>query len=474
MFQIQNRLTDPSPWLLYPASNKTVWIVTIKLGRQLLSQIVNFTMVSSTSGVPTPVANLTDTVPTDIVYDNSQSRVWIVENDSLAYYNQTATSRITTAKTFADSAPQYLAIDSQDNLWLTLLNTDQVVEYVPYNGASHYYSTPSSNAGLQGISVSPEDGSVWFAEAYSGRIGHLIPCNTSSCPITEYSPPSGMNIEGVIQVAIDKSGVVWFTVHDGNEFGSFNPSTGAWKLFPIGYCSDDYVQGCAAGLPNAIALDSTGQVWLSEHYSGRIARYNPSSGTLTEYMMPTTSSVCSRACTPFLWWMWPGQNSLVWFVAFGLGEIGYVNATVPVLFTIASPASITVAEGGATNLPVSVTYAGESPHVNASATSQDTSSNPPTLSWSVKPQLSSPRDGMESATITVSAAWSSSLGPRYIAVSAYDENLTVNAFVRVDVVASLSAYTTIGFAGGISIFSLAASGLARYRKKKRNNGSTFQ
>jgi streptogramin lyase len=465
MFQIQNRSSDPSPWLIYPANNKTVWVVTIAYGIQPLSQIVNFTRVSATVAVSTPVANLTDTLPTDIVYDHVEDRLWIVANDSLVYYNQTARAKITIAQTFTNGGPWYLAIDSQDHLWLTLLEANQIVEYNPSNGRS-YYSPASSNAGLQGIAVSPVDGSVWFAEAYLGGIGRLVPCNSPPCPITEYSPPSGITLRGVSQLAVDKTGIIWFTVHDGNEFGSFNPSTRDWKLFPIGYCSDNYVAGCEVGLPNAIALDPSGKVWFSEHYTGRIGRYDPTSETLAEYAMPTTSPVCGKVCPPLSWWMWPGQNGLVWFVAFDLGEIGYVNSTLPIPFTVSSVESVTVNQGTSVSFPVSAGFVGEAPSLNASVTSLDTSSNPAMLSWSLSHEKVSSATGIADSFLTLSASWASTLGSRYIAASAYNENLTLSVFVKVDVVASL-AYATIGFASGISTFAVAALVLNRYSTKKK-------
>jgi streptogramin lyase len=481
MFQIQNKSDAPSPWIVYPESNKTVWIVTLELGKTLLSQIVNFTMVTPSFGISTVVANLSNTVPTDIVYDHVAGRLWIVENNNLDYYNQTAGS-IMTAQTFPNGEPQYLAIDSQDHLWLTLYNTDQIVEYEPQNGATSYYSTPSSNAGLQGIAVSPVDGSIWFVEAYSARIGHLVPCSSSACPIAEYSPPPGINLEGIIQVAVDKNGVVWFTHHDGNEFGSFNPSTGEWKLFPIGYCSDNYVDGCEAGLPNAIAIDSTGQVWFSEHYAGRIARYDPGSGTLTEYMMPTTSAVCSEACTPYVWWMWPGENGLVWFVAFGLGEIGYVNASLAVPFDIVSPSQVVIPQAGCANIVVSSDYTtGLPPNFNGAVTSEDSLSNPSMIKFS-GPQFTQASNGIASSILTVFAGRNATTSTSYVAVSAYDVNVTVSAFVSVEVVNStprfgtcitfLGFYTTVGFASGISGVSAIGLVMNVYPRRRRDGPSS--
>jgi streptogramin lyase len=464
MFQVANRSDEPSPWLVDPASNKTVWLVTW-INNPLRAQLVNFTMISPTVGLSQPVANLTNTVPSDIFYD--RGRVWIIENDSLEYYDLT-TREIIVAKTFPNAIPQFMANDSYDNLWLTLLNTDQIVEYDPSTGTTYSSTTPSSNAGLQGITVSPFDGSVWFAEAYTGRIGHLIPCSSSSCPITEFSPPAGMTLQGLIQVVVDKNGVVWFTVHDGNEFGSFNPSTGEWQLFPIGYCPDSYVDGCETGLPNAIDTDASGEVWFSEHIGGRIARYDPASGNLVEYMMPTSSAICTKDCTPYSWWMWPGENGLVWFAAFGLGEIGYVNSTVPIPLAINSQTSVTVNQGESVNIPVSATFVRTTPSFGASITSQDAPSNPAMIIWSSMAEHVSSQ-GTATSTITISASWSSTVGSRFVAFTVYDDNLTVNTFVKIDVVASLAlAGTTIGFASGISVFAAAFPVITRYSKRHSN------
>ncbi len=468
-FQIQNTSSDASPWLVYPANNNTVWVVAIKLGKPLFSQIINFTMVAPNAGIAKSVLRLNNTIPNDIVYDQNDSRVWIVENDSLAYYNQ-ATKSLTVALTFLNGSPFYLAIDRSNHLWITLLGTDQIVEYDPSTGNDYNYSTPTSNVGLQGIAVSPVDGSIWFAEAYSGKIGRLDPCGApTSCPITEFSPPAGMDLQGMIQVAVDKNGIVWFTVHDGNEFGSFNPKTGEWKLLPIGYCLDSYVGGCAAGLPNAIALDSLGQVWFSEHIAGRIARYQPDIGTLIEYDLPTSSQICQKSCTPYAWWMWPGPSHLVWFVSFGLGQIGYVNSTVPVPFGVTTQTRVTIGQGDHATVIVLSDFAGTAPSLGASITALDALTNPPMLAWSFGPEQTSERTHSLSSELTISASWDASIGSRNIAVTVYNQNVTENAFVQVNV--SPIAYVTIGFAGGISAFAIATMTSSVHSGKKRKTVS---
>src|SRR5436190_15948034 len=84
-----------------------------------------------------------------------------------------------------------------------------------------------------------------------------------------------------------------------------------------------------------------------------------------------------------------------------------------------------------------------------------------------------------SATLSVFAGWNATTGPRNIAVTAYNENVTVNTFVRVDVIActphlwtcatSFGLYTTDGFAGGISTIGLMVLGMNLYRQRRRNS-----
>src|SRR2546425_11346257 len=89
-FPISKNSSDFTPFVLYPASIDTVWVVTIKEGNivnnvpQLpQAQIVNFTIGAK----PHSVYNLTNAIPSYIFYDQKRNRVWFLENNSLAYYD---------------------------------------------------------------------------------------------------------------------------------------------------------------------------------------------------------------------------------------------------------------------------------------------------------------------------------------------------------------------------------------------------
>ena len=465
-FRISQNSSDFTPFVLYPASNKTVWVVTIKEGKILgndvepsKAQIVNFTIGAGGQPIVTPVITLVNAIPSDIVYDHNLTRVWFLENNSLAYYNSTAPGNITLEQTFPGGSPQYMTIDNKERIWITLLGTNQIVEYDPIGKTLvNSYNVPVANSSLQGVTTGP-DGTIWFAETTAKKLGHIIPCQTGSCNVTDYGPPPNVEITFPIQLAVDHVGVVWFTDHGRGQFGSFNPSTGEWRVFGIGYCSESYDPDCPVGLPNAISLDSDGMIWFSEHFSGRVAKYDPTTGSLTEYFVPATT-------IPYVWWMWPGPGNLVWFTAFGLGDVGYVNASLPVPISISAGVQpVKVEQGTSQAIPASITDEAAGPvYLNVSANGHDAPfGSPPLLYGFAVPSQIEPTTNPINATYRISVALNADLGERYVTLTAYNSNIAVNAFVSVNVTRTTlpyifrtsAPYVSVGFASSIGVGSLA-------------------
>ncbi len=466
MFPISKNSSDFTPFVLYPASNKTVWVVTIKEGNIVnnvpqppQAQIVNFTRGADGKPIVTPVITLHNAIPSNIVYDHNLTRIWFLENNSLAYYNPTALENMTVEQTFPGGSPQFMTIDNKERIWITLLGTNRIIEYDPVGRKLfNSYNVPAAGASLQGITTAP-DGTIWFVETTAKRLGHIIPCQTGSCNVTDYGPPPNVEITFPIQLAVDLGGVVWFTDHGLGQFGSFNPSTGEWRVFGIGYCFESYNPDCPVGLPNAISLDSDGMIWFSEHFAGRVAKYDPTAGSLTEYFVPA-------ATIPYVWWMWPGPGNLVWFTAFGLGEIGYVNATLPVPISIsAGVGAVKVEQGASQAVPASVTNrAGGPVYLNISADGHDAPfGSPPLLYGSASPSGIGPTTNTATATFRLSAALTTDLGQRYVTLTAYNSNVAVNTFVKVNVTQTTipfifrtsAPYVSVGFASSIGVGSIA-------------------
>ena len=472
-FQISRNFSDFTPFVISPATQRSAWVLMIQTrnGKPPLAQIINFTIgpegYNWTYALSQPLVN----IPSDIVYNQTSqgTRVWLLENDSLAYY-EPVSRQLMIAQAFRNDSPQYMSLDKQGDVWLTLLTSNRVAEFYPENDTTRFYSAPTSNAGLQGIAVAP-DGSIWFAETIAKKLGHLVPCNSPPCNISDYSPPLTIPVSFPIQIAVDHTGTVWFTDHGSNQFGSYTPSTNQWNTLPIGYCSESYNPECAIGLPNAISVDSDGLVWFSEHFAGRIAKYDQKTGLLTEYVVPATA-------TPYTWWMQPGPGNRVWFTAFGLGKIGYVNSTIPVPFSLSTTNILRIPRGSSENIQTSIENPNTTVSVNLSITSYDAPYGGPSLLYgsTVDPEIGPSRNS--TVVFTIFASWDLSLGERNMAITEYDGNVNVNAYVRVDVVETLAyfaapiAASSIGV-GAVILFWLEFGKKRNTRKQREDDSGTI-
>jgi len=448
--------SSPSPWLIYPTSS-TIWVGGIATGNPPISQIREFFINGTSKGV----ISLPNVIVSSILADpvNPSAKVWFTENSTLAFYDTSNVAQVSATKTitFPDQSIQYLANDTGGRIWMSLVGSSGASSIAVYDPLSHFNRTflvGTSGAIVQGIAVSPSGDMIWFAEAGSKKIGRLAPA-ISPIPF-EYSPPSYLNLAAPIQVAVDSFGNVWFTDHGSNQFGVLDPLTNVWKVFPIGYCPDN----CVYGLPNAIFVDAKKTVWFSEHIAGRVGRYDTSTGVLTEY-------VVSGSSTPLMWWAMPGPNNLVWFVAWGLGEIGYVNATIPVPFSLSGPSSdIVIQRGGTVSVPLQVSsLITTTLSLGASPVTQDQSIQFPSQVYASSPSNLALNNNSHLVSFDVSAAWNASLGPRYVALTASDNQVAVNAHVRVVVVEASAPFVALGFStvialGGITFY------LRRPRKPK--------
>jgi hypothetical protein len=257
-------------------------------------------------------------------------------------------------------------------------------------------------------------------------------------------------------VAVDASGDVWFTDHGSNQFGVFDPQDATWKVFPIGYC----LYNCISGLPNAIFVDSKNTIWFSEHVAGRVARYDPATGLLTEYSVPGSSA-------PQVWWAMPGPKNLVWFVALALGQIGYVNASIPVAIglTTAVPV-VAVQRGSYQRVPITVSSPGqEKLSLNSSEVTQDASGFYPPQIYSSSQSDIVPGSSPYSTSVMVFAAWNATLGQRYVALTAFNSKVSLSVFVRVNVVDSSISYVSVGSVSMIILGSL----IIFMRRRRRPN-----
>lgn len=243
-----------------------------------------------------------------------------------------------------DSDPNAIASDSRGDVWFTLATDYAIGELSPASGTTHEFRIPDQNGSLVswGLAVdnsrnlvwftdqladsvwsfnvtsstftrhhvptalsSPYqvavDGSgiVWFTEIDGGKIGEV----TLQGAIKEYALPTGASgsratsLTGPAGIAIGKDGVVWFTEVYENGVGSF--SNGTFREFPL----------AGAVSPTGIALDSSGHAWVTLHGGSDIAELDPS----TNSTRIISTSVPSGGSSTLPYFVGVDQEGNVWF-----------------------------------------------------------------------------------------------------------------------------------------------------------------
>jgi streptogramin lyase len=238
------------------------------------------------------------------------------------------------------------------SIWVTCEFSNQLDEYVPSLHVVREFNLPVAlSAPLQ--ILFDNAGNFWFTAADAGMIGYVdvgqLRPGTSD-GIEEFAPlngtyvntiedsllPSGKVITSLAipsQIALSPDGKsLWVTEHGGSSFDRY--SIGArtlTKYFTSAPGSDAYT----TSLPNGLAVDAAGDVWIAEHYGNRVADFDPQSGSMVEYPIPCCSSGIAGTLYLAL-----GANGTVWFTeSFGnaIGELAPAQGVPPATITLNPP-----------------------------------------------------------------------------------------------------------------------------------------
>jgi len=124
---------------------------------------------------------------------------------------------------------------------------------------------------------------------------------------TEFLMPLGANPS---DVAVDASGMVWFTDAFTNNIGKLDPGTGTIVLTPIG-------DGDPNG-PRGIAIATDGKIWFTKRFSHVVGFLDPSmNNQVTEFQLATTGPEGIAA----------GPDGSVWFTQSLAGNVARIDST---------------------------------------------------------------------------------------------------------------------------------------------------
>jgi virginiamycin B lyase len=170
-------------------------------------------------------------------------------------------------------------------------NANKIARLNPQTGQMQEFPVPNVGTAAIHSAVPAPDGTVWFTEQGSNKLGKWDP-NTQK--VTEYQDNWPKH---TIQVAPD--GMVWST----GGLSRFDPKTEKFTHI--------------AEVPSAygIALDKDGNVWFAElRPDGRIGKVDRKTLQVTKYQQPTKAGFPRRIIV--------ADDGLIWFALFQAGKLG--------------------------------------------------------------------------------------------------------------------------------------------------------
>jgi len=220
--------------------------------------------------------------------------------------------------------PTGIAFDSSGTAWFTETLFSQLRGFSPVNGTfTPPISTPT-NSSRPGPLVVDQQQRVWFAEETTGKIAVL---NSTTGTITEYSQPSAVSITGI---SVAPNGDIWMAEHGSSRISKFDPKISSSSPVPLTNLS---------GLPWALEVDPQGNVWFVEH-AGKIGFYDVRSDSFQEFTIPTSDSGPRNLSLDQFGNVWFGESTgKLGVLALEPGAIGLSSPAQDFFYTIASAAA---------------------------------------------------------------------------------------------------------------------------------------
>lgn len=366
-----------------------------------------------------------------LVYDEVRKRVWFTwaDSNSIGELNtETAQVRLHSIPT-KDSGPFGILIGSDDALWFTELFGEKIGRLDPSTGKIVEYLVPSSSSGPIGpaLLAADSEGRIWFTEAYGKRIGLIDPKavgEDTSNGIREFDPPYMVN--SPIGIGVSK-GVVWFTDHASSSFNMFVPANNTWKQFWVSQPPPE--ANFPDSLPNQLLIDDRGNIWMVEHVGNRIAKFDSSRGSLTEYEVP------SRPLALTLW-LASDRDGNVWFTEWATNKIGIVNVTTPIPFNLGVSSNTVVITGKESEAVINFSITSSTNDPITLAVGGLSEKGPGIITSEFSPYTRITRSGTTEGSLKISELSNLKLGTYMLLVSAKDGKVIQSATVTLSMTAS--------------------------------------
>ncbi|PYV73588.1 MAG: lyase [Acidobacteria bacterium] len=233
--------------------------------------------------------------------------------------------------------PHDPAVGPDGALWFTEQMANKLGQLDPKSGAFKEYPLKVEDSGPHGL-VADRDGNIWFTGNFKGYVGKLDPRTGA---VTEFKIPDPKG-EDPHTAVFDSQGMLWFTLQVANMVGRLDPRTGKIDLKKV---------QTANSHPYGIAINSKGFPIFCEFATNKMAKIDPQSMEITEYMLP--EGVRPRR-------MAIDAGDLVYFTDYSEGHLGRLDMASGAVKMWASPSGAKSAPYGITITPDGMVWYSES------------------------------------------------------------------------------------------------------------------
>jgi virginiamycin B lyase len=252
--------------------------------------------------------------------------------------------------------PFQIKLDQSGNVLYTTLSAG-VIGAIQKEGHT-YDSVKELQLGNESFpsGLFPQDQSLWITRSLDGKI-----------TLFHLSYQGNGRIADIVKVAeypqkeealfsptdiIVSNGSAWVTEHGTSFLTEYNFKTQEMKRYPTALHPIQI-----STLPYWLAQDPAGKgVWFNEHRGNRIAFFDFSSRTLTEYEVPTRNPQMGYIANVLTIAADPTNKNRVWFTEWSEDKIGYVDKSKLIPFDIqASEKQIVIEKGQTARVNIKIT-----------------------------------------------------------------------------------------------------------------------
>jgi virginiamycin B lyase len=182
----------------------------------------------------------------------------------------------------AFSYPHTLVFDAERDPVFSLAYADGAGRIDRKTGHFDYFPIPTFRARPYGIEVA-RNGHIWMSEFIANKLVEIDPKTGKA---TEFPHALAAEDPGLRAIAIDSHGNIWFTEHEFGSLGMFDPRARRWRSWRAP------ANGGRAYGTDAINVDRRDNVWFTHSGGNYIGRFDPRTDMVFVYPFVTDDMDC--------------------------------------------------------------------------------------------------------------------------------------------------------------------------------------